>query len=136
VPWRFSDAGCISVGRARHCRRPKTYTQAEGQSPLFNPRVGDGMQRRRYGEAEISVCLDRASLYLSTAIRNYGDVFFCEESGRDPVEFCFDLGEQVMEVAACEGPFERFCGFLISLLEPDQISFEICEGGKIVRSIP
>jgi hypothetical protein len=26
VPWRFSDAGCPSVWRARHYRRPKTCT--------------------------------------------------------------------------------------------------------------
>jgi hypothetical protein len=29
VPWRFSDAGRPSMWRLRHCRRPKTCTEAE-----------------------------------------------------------------------------------------------------------
>jgi hypothetical protein len=37
-----------------------------------------------------------------------------------------------VKIAAGEGPFEGGGGFLIALLEPDQIAFEDCNAGEVI----
>src|SRR4029453_12882891 len=68
---------------------------------------------------------------LSAPIRNYGDIFLAA-TGRETIGFCAELGKQVVKIAAREGPFEGPCGFLVALLEPDQMAFESGKRGEVV----
>jgi hypothetical protein len=53
-------------------------------------------------------------------------------SSREVMGSFVKLGEHVVKIAAGEGPFEGGGGFLIALLEPDQIAVEDCNAGEVI----
>ena len=58
--------------------------------------------------------------------------FFGRSSGGETIGFLLELGKQAVKIVAGEGPLEGLGGFLIALLEADDLTFESGRRGEVV----
>src|SRR3989442_14712177 len=71
--------------------------------------------------------------WLSTLIRNYGDVFRGLRSSGVCKPLLVELGQKMGQVVTGEGPLERFGDLLVVVLEVKQAFLKFSQRAEVVR---